>query len=64
MRAGYLLDRLNTMGLPEAYEELLRSYDRIESRSFDYAVVKREERIVAGSRLPNIRTFREKRSGE
>ncbi|SCW79930.1 mannose-1-phosphate guanylyltransferase [Paenibacillus tianmuensis] len=46
-RAGYLLDRLKAMGLPEAYEELLLSYDRIESRSFDYAVVEREERIVA-----------------
>lgn len=46
-RAGYLLDRLKAMELPEAYEALLLAYDRIESRSFDYAVVEREERIVA-----------------
>lgn len=46
-RAGYLLDRLHQMGLPDTYEELLLSYDRLDPRSFDYAVAERERSIVA-----------------
>lgn len=46
-KAGFLLDLLNRMELPDTYEELLLAYAGLESRSFDYAVVEREKRIAA-----------------
>jgi mannose-1-phosphate guanylyltransferase len=46
-RAGFLLDMLTSMGLPDTYEELLMAYSDLENQSFDYAVVEREERIGA-----------------
>ncbi|WP_028551439.1 sugar phosphate nucleotidyltransferase [Paenibacillus sp. UNC451MF] len=46
-KAGFLLDILKRMKLPDTYEELLLAYSELESRSFDYAVVEREQRITA-----------------
>ncbi|MDF2715595.1 MAG: mannose-phosphate guanylyltransferase [Paenibacillus sp.] len=46
-RAGYLLDRLERMGLPETYEELLLSYSRLTAESFDYAVAEKETNLAA-----------------
>ncbi|TDF96329.1 sugar phosphate nucleotidyltransferase [Paenibacillus piri] len=46
-RAGFLLDKLAAMGLPAVYEELLLEYNRLESRSFDYAVVEKEKKVAA-----------------
>ncbi|WP_282939556.1 sugar phosphate nucleotidyltransferase [Paenibacillus sp. RC67] len=46
-KAGFLLDILKKMELPDTYEELLLAYAGLESRSFDYAVVEREQRIAA-----------------
>lgn len=47
-RAGYLLDMLQQMGITgKTYEELLLSYDRLDPRSFDYAVTERESRVTA-----------------
>ncbi|MFD0680584.1 MULTISPECIES: sugar phosphate nucleotidyltransferase [unclassified Paenibacillus] len=46
-KAGFLLDMLASLGLPETYEELLLVYSDIEKRSFDYVVVEREKHIAA-----------------
>ncbi|UQZ83887.1 Alginate biosynthesis protein AlgA [Paenibacillus konkukensis] len=46
-RVGFLLDKLNELGLPSSYERLLSQYDGLECRSFDYAVLEKE-RSLAG----------------
>lgn len=46
-RASYLLDRLQEMGLPQSYEELLPLFPRTPAQSFDYAVVESEHSVAA-----------------
>ncbi|AIQ45264.1 mannose-1-phosphate guanylyltransferase [Paenibacillus sp. FSL R7-0273] len=45
-RLGYLLDILQSKGLPLNYEELQKQYKLLASISFDYEVVEKEEKIV------------------
>ncbi|MBY0012607.1 sugar phosphate nucleotidyltransferase [Paenibacillus typhae] len=45
-RLGYLLDILQSKGLPLNYEELQKQYKLMASISFDYEVVEKEEKIV------------------
>ncbi|MDF9842397.1 MULTISPECIES: sugar phosphate nucleotidyltransferase [unclassified Paenibacillus] len=45
-RLGYLLDILQSKGLPINYEELQKQYKLMASISFDYEVVEKEEKIV------------------
>ncbi|MDQ0193964.1 sugar phosphate nucleotidyltransferase [Paenibacillus wynnii] len=45
-RLGYLLDILQSKGLPLGYEEMQKQYKLLASISFDYEVVEKEDNIV------------------
>ncbi|KAA9004671.1 cupin domain-containing protein [Paenibacillus spiritus] len=45
-KLGYLLDILQSKGLPLNYEEMQKQYKLLPSISFDYEVVEKEENIV------------------
>lgn len=48
-RLGYLIDYLVKKGFPIQYEAMLRHYEKLPKRSFDYELVEKAERIVVTS---------------
>ena len=48
-RLGYLIDYLVKKGFPIQYEAMLRHYEKLPKRSFDYELVEKADRIVVTS---------------